>query len=1837
MSEAMDASTQAESAHTTSMPESAEVRARVADLRTRFTIAATPTTPATAVIGAASAMRFEQLEDGHARAVVPPEAKRAVLRSASVALPMTAREGVRLEDDTTHVAITFALEDAADVPLTVADGIARYAGAWHGADVVHRVHAEGTEDFVVLEEKPSREELRYVVDVSRAEGLRLVSNVLEIVDRDGAPRLRVRSPFVVDASGTRTDASIAVEGCDYDTNPAAPWGRPVTRPGAINCIVRIAWDSVAYPAVVDPSWVATGSMNSARSDYAGALIAGGNVLIAGGANGSTYWSTAELFDGTSTTFATTGSMSAPRTSIRATGTLLLSGNVLLTGGNNASGSYLSTAELYNPTTGAFSLTGPMKTPRSGHTATRISGGKVLVVGGLTTGGAATSTAELYDGTTAFTSVGNLTYPRNGHATTLMNNGKVLVTGGYGGASTNASTAEIFDNTTSTFALTGSMATCRFSHGAVLLPNGKVLVAGGYNGCGFNSAIPAAELFDGVSSFTATGDMTTARQWIQIVPLSTGRALVAGGYGGSWLSSAEIFDGTSTFHATASMTTPRAAIPTIVLSSGRVLMAGGINNNVDQSSAEILALASNGAACTIADDCLSGMCNQNCCSASCTATCFACASGSGACVPVVNADDPPTCTGANTCDATGACKLKSGQLCPGGATTCASGICDESCCSTACGGACQTCNGTGACVAVKYADDPDTCTGANTCDFSGACKLKAGQACPGGPITCATAICDENCCSAACNGACQTCTSTGDCGVVTSADDPDTCTGANTCDSTGVCKLKAGQSCTSGGQCASTFCNESCCSAACTGTCKTCSPSGGCVTVANADDPNTCTGANTCNGAGACLLKVGQPCTTASQCASNSCVNGYCCNGACNTSCVVCAQSLGATANGQCTTAPVGYTGSPACATGYACDGTDTTCITPCTQDADCANGYFCNASGQCVTQHAQGQACSLASDCKQSGACRECSTGNCVDGVCCDTACNTICNTCLASLKQSGADGTCGPVAYEQPPPAREGTCPTSPPCGADGKCSGAGTCNIYTPPNTSCAASTCAGTVVVASTCNGSGSCQPAPTSTNCSPFNCVNGSCTLTCAVDTDCAPDAYCNGTTCAKKQTNGAVCTKASTCASGNCVDGYCCNGACAGECEACDASGAQGTCVPVSGQPHGARPACAASGNACVTAVCDGVTTATCNGASNAANGTSCGVNVCVATTIDTQQCMGGVCTPVATPTNCDPFTCTNQATGATCTTSCAQDADCAGDGWCSGNVCISKQANGAVCTRPGACSSGNCVDGYCCNTSCSEECQACDAVGLQGTCAPVIGQPHGSRPLCPSGANACASPSCDGMTTASCAGMANRPNGYSCGASTCNGTIATGQICDGNGACVNNTTGANCDPFQCVNGSCTIRCSVDSDCATDAYCNNGTCAGKLTNGAVCTKATACQSELCVDNYCCVSACTGECEACDAAGAEGTCVAITGKPHSARAPCPTGSTCGTPACDGSTRTSCAGESFAMAGTACGAATCNGTKLVSEACDGSGNCVGGAATTTDCAPFQCASGACTTSCAQDADCAAGAYCKGGSCVAQNTDAHACTANDQCASQFCVDGYCCDSPCTGQCEACDIAGAEGTCAPITDAPHGTRSACPSGDADVCSAAKCDGKDRTECAGFVGPSMSCRAASCMNGVQTLAAGCDGMGHCPAAETKSCDPYACDPSSNACFQTCTKDSDCATGNPCSNGKCVSGATCDGAHTIKNPDGTQTDCAPYNCQGSTCRMTCASVNDCASPNVCDTTNHCVAPAPSSSSGSSGGCAASNGQHDDPWALLLGSLGSALLLARRRRDSRIQRR
>jgi N-acetylneuraminic acid mutarotase len=136
------------------------------------------------------------------------------------------------------------------------------------------------------------------------------------------------------------------------------------------------------------SWVATGSLGTARYYHTATLLPDGKVLVAGG-------STSRDDD-----FSSSG--------------------------------ITNSVERYAPSVGTWTPAAPMNIARSLHTATLLPNGLVLVTGGITTVGS-TKTAELYDpSVNTWTLIASMTTNRVLHSATLLPNGKVLVAGGFSG-------------------------------------------------------------------------------------------------------------------------------------------------------------------------------------------------------------------------------------------------------------------------------------------------------------------------------------------------------------------------------------------------------------------------------------------------------------------------------------------------------------------------------------------------------------------------------------------------------------------------------------------------------------------------------------------------------------------------------------------------------------------------------------------------------------------------------------------------------------------------------------------------------------------------------------------------------------------------------------------------------------------------------------------------------------------------------------------------------------------------------------------------------------------------------------------------------------------------------------------------------------------------------------------------------------------------------------------------------------------------------------------------------------------------------------------------------------
>ena len=380
----------------------------------------------------------------------------------------------------------------------------------------------------------------------------------------------------------------------------APPPDGVTREGALslNRWMLDSWrEKIEYISVgVDPgnTPVATGSlrptaaMNDARFSHTATLLSDGRVLIAGGREGrDIILSSAELYDPASETFTVTGSMTAHR--VGHTATLLPDGRVLIAGGSSKEFYHgaLSSAELFDPTTGRFTPTGSMSAPRLAHEATLLPDGRVLITGGQSADWNKLTSAELYDPATGkFTPTGDMKASRADHTATLLKDGKVLITGGSSGnyfSESVLASAELYDPAKGAFSPTGSMKDARHKHSAELLPDGRVLILGGVNSRNMQILYASAELYDPVTgAFTATGNMRTSRYKIRdaVVLLNNGKVLIGGGG-----ARVEIYDpATGLFGTVAGGTgAPRYYSTATRLASGEVLMAGGYSTGLQPNA------------------------------------------------------------------------------------------------------------------------------------------------------------------------------------------------------------------------------------------------------------------------------------------------------------------------------------------------------------------------------------------------------------------------------------------------------------------------------------------------------------------------------------------------------------------------------------------------------------------------------------------------------------------------------------------------------------------------------------------------------------------------------------------------------------------------------------------------------------------------------------------------------------------------------------------------------------------------------------------------------------------------------------------------------------------------------------------------------------------------------------------------------------------------------------------------------------------------------------------------------------------------------------------------------
>jgi len=262
-------------------------------------------------------------------------------------------------------------------------------------------------------------------------------------------------------------------------------------------------------------------------------------------------------------------------------------------------------EIYDPSTGEWTLAAPLHAPRVGHNSTRLADGRVLVLGGHDTYVPPVytidNTGEIYDpASDAWTMVPGPLTPRDYPAATLLADGRVLVVGGLDAWDNALGSCELYDPATGKWTETGALpahkprtrfpvGTRAYGHTATLLADGRVLLAGGFDDDIWMNPVDEADVYDPTTGFWTAGEMTAYRGYHTATLLADGRVMVTGG---DWwtcdggpgcldglLMTTEIYDPRgNSWSAGPPLLAPHEFYTATLLRDGSLLLAGGTRNN-----------------------------------------------------------------------------------------------------------------------------------------------------------------------------------------------------------------------------------------------------------------------------------------------------------------------------------------------------------------------------------------------------------------------------------------------------------------------------------------------------------------------------------------------------------------------------------------------------------------------------------------------------------------------------------------------------------------------------------------------------------------------------------------------------------------------------------------------------------------------------------------------------------------------------------------------------------------------------------------------------------------------------------------------------------------------------------------------------------------------------------------------------------------------------------------------------------------------------------------------------------------------------------------------------------
>jgi Ca2+-binding RTX toxin-like protein len=137
----------------------------------------------------------------------------------------------------------------------------------------------------------------------------------------------------------------------------------------------------------------------------------------------------------------------------------------------------NTAEIYDPATGQWTLTGSISAPRHTTASVVLLDGRVLVPAGFQGTGTPSNGGDVYDPASGtWSPIGRLNLARSRQGAMLLHDGRVLVALGFPANQT----TEIYNPATNTWSFAAPLPgfNSRFNFAYAVMPNGKALIASG---------------------------------------------------------------------------------------------------------------------------------------------------------------------------------------------------------------------------------------------------------------------------------------------------------------------------------------------------------------------------------------------------------------------------------------------------------------------------------------------------------------------------------------------------------------------------------------------------------------------------------------------------------------------------------------------------------------------------------------------------------------------------------------------------------------------------------------------------------------------------------------------------------------------------------------------------------------------------------------------------------------------------------------------------------------------------------------------------------------------------------------------------------------------------------------------------------------------------------------------------------------------------------------------------------------------------------------------------------------------------------------------------------------